>query len=161
MNIKDIPIGSVCIFDAVSGRTRVKNRLGIRVEDGFGVEGVSRRFWADEEWNITVKRVLAPSIEALARCAVIDPDDEGQVEDHWRMAGQTLTSYHKALRAMAMVTKPDEPQGLGAVVLVPDTGQRWVRADGSDVSWWNAGGDWCHWGEFPATVQVLSEGLLV
>jgi hypothetical protein len=164
MNIKDIPIGSVCIFDAVGkydNDIEIENRLGLRVEDGFGVRGEDSPFWADEHWNFTVKRVLAPSVELLARCAVIDPDDDEQVEALYDASATSrdLRDHLRALAALSVI-KPDEPQGLGAVVLDPDTGRRWVRADDSYVPWWNADGVWCCWDEFPATVQVLSEGLV-
>jgi len=162
MNNNDIPVGSVCIFDAVSGGVKVENRLGVRVEDGFGVEGVAIRFWEDELWSFTIRRVLAPSMEALARYAVIDPDDDEQVEALYDASATSrdLRDHLRALAALSVI-KPDEPKGLGAVVLDPDTGQRWVRTDDQGVPWWNADvANWRDWDEFPATVQVLSEGLV-
>ena len=94
---------------------------------------------------------------------VIDAEDGEAVERHWRMAGQSLPSFRAALREYANPTppKPDEPQGLGAVV-EDEQGLRWSLLPPT-VN----GKRWACWDEPKldrdyadiAAVRVLSEGV--
>lgn len=98
----------------------------------------------------------------LRPLVVIDPEDSEAVERHWRMAGQSLPSFRAALREYANPTppRPDEPQGLGAVVEDAD-GVRWVRSERHDCAPWDRVGEPVGGFLWPdvAAVRVLSEGV--
>lgn len=102
--------------------------------------------------------------------AVIDPEDREQVERLSEMVADEIVrnglksrdAMQAALREYANPTppKPEEPQGLGAVVESED-GRRWVRSkDTTTVCHWKpaAGGRRVRWSDLPA-VRVLSEAV--
>ena len=99
---------------------------------------------------------------------VIDPEDREQGDElrdliHKHGGVMLLGSVlQAALREFANPTppKPDEPQGLGAVV--EDEDKKWVRLDTDEAGWYpsdRAGSARC-WAEFSAAVRVLSEGVV-
>lgn len=90
----------------------------------------------------------------------IDPESPEDTERHWRVAGQSLASYRRALSEFAnpQPPRPEEPKGLGAVVeaindnhFVRVGSAGWVHVD-------DHGGNACNWEDI-AAVRVLSEGL--
>lgn len=121
-------------------------------------------------------------LRSVRRVVVIDPEDAEQVE---RLRSLTLQAFrdqdrtmgplddpllidllHAALREFAAPTppKPEEPQGLGAVVEDAE-GKKWVRVDGRGSTPWtqsDAGMDgiakWCKYAGIDA-LRVLSEGV--
>ena len=106
---------------------------------------------------------------------VIDPEDREQVErlaraycEQFSGRGAPLRpeeAWHMqaALRSLLAPAKPDEPQGLGAVVEDAE-GERWHRAREDKpgylgVVWLNPETyRWARWSEF-TRVRVLSEGV--
>lgn len=99
---------------------------------------------------------------------VIDPEDEENVDTIIDLiwtgndpANRPATwRIQAALREFANPTppKPDEPQGLGAVV-EDAKGRKWVRADDDDLPWYRASSDdWREFGSVTA-VRILSPGV--
>lgn len=102
---------------------------------------------------------------------VIDPEDRDQVE---RLLSRYLNEYDGmdsparkdevdcfqiALRSLVADPKPEEPQGLGAVI-EESSGERLVRtSDENDRAWTDENGDSWPWRKL-AVVRVLSEGLV-
>jgi hypothetical protein len=145
-------------------------------QEGLAVYGISdtgRRFdhcwrfglgafeWHDSD-NITTARPLV----------VIDPEDREQVErlesDLAERCGWSRLSsdaradaLQAALREFATPTppRPDEPQGLGAVVEDAE-GVRWVRTDPAAPAWtqWDAPVRRYTW-SYVKAVRVLSAGV--
>lgn len=105
----------------------------------------------------------------------IDPEDREAVErllvtygrqfTDWTPETDTnVTRLQAALREYAnpKPPRPDEPQGLGAVVEDED-GRKWVRADTDDIQWHRSASgdnDWREWRNI-AAVRVLSPGVEV
>ena len=126
-------------------------------------------------WGAVVRQTPDTQAYGWAPVVVIDPEDREQVE---RLTGHLADAMHDwpepramspgiladALREFAdpKPPKPDEPQGLGAVVEDAE-GQRWVRATnfttvrhwrGCDEHWQGRR----RWDEITA-VKVLNEGV--
>lgn len=104
--------------------------------------------------------------------AVIDPENENQISRlvdlvlahgyTFDRSGTTPSDLAAALREFAdpKPVKPDEPQGLGAVVEDAD-GERWTHADCDGPTWLQygtAGDTWRYYADIDA-VRVLSEGV--
>jgi hypothetical protein len=72
------------------------------------------------------------TIDGARPLVVIDPEDREQVKEIARLSALPIawTALRDALREFASPTppKPDEPQGLGAVV-EDDSGLRWTRVE--------------------------------
>jgi hypothetical protein len=100
---------------------------------------------------------------------VLDPDNPGQMTEFWTALVEA-SCFHASdmahvVRAMLpkpLISKPDEPMGLGAVV--DDGGKKWILIwTGEPGGVWQLEGesdrDRRLWSDFPDTVTVLSEGV--
>jgi hypothetical protein len=100
---------------------------------------------------------------------VIDPEDREQVARiesdfasrmHWRestLHDERRDALHATLRSLITPPKPDEPQGLGAVV--EHYGSNYVRVTNRKRPWADeADGNYVAWDELDGPVRVLSEG---
>jgi len=122
---------------------------------------------ADTDDYIPDSQAMGAHVVADPRpLVVIDPEDMEVMERVWRMADHTPTELQAALREFANPTppKPDEPQGLGAVV-EDDRGLRWCRVlvAPSFHPWAPFGqisndGAWRAYADI-SVVRVLSEGV--
>lgn len=94
--------------------------------------------WSDDTTPVHLP-VPDPDLIFVPRDAIVRPD-----------AGQ-VPPWVKAV---------EEPAGLGAVVVVNTNGRKWVRSrPGYADPWQQVGGDGQRrWSDFPADVEVLSEG---
>lgn len=106
---------------------------------------------------------------------VIDPDDTEAVERLHRLylderngwqrrthdgSGSALGFLTAALREFAAPTppKPDEPQGLGAVVL-DEHGRHWVRTNHGPTPWYLPNFGAAAWTSVHAVGEPLNEGV--
>jgi hypothetical protein len=100
---------------------------------------------------------------------VIDPEDREQVARiesdfasrmRWRestLHDERRDALHATLRSLITPPKPDEPQGLGAVV--EHYGSNYVRVTNRKRPWADeADGNYVAWDELDGPVRVLSEG---
>lgn len=97
---------------------------------------------------------------------VIDPEDAGQVSSLTKalirleqMTRSDTENVQAALRSLLPTPKPDEPQGLGAVV-EDASGDQWVRTHHDLEAHWRSatfGGTYNHYADI-AAVKVLSPG---
>lgn len=130
-----------------------------RVDDG---SGCSR--WIDEEGD----ERQGPALRDARPLVVIDPEDREQVERLTRIyyhdgggpLDELASRMQAALRGFVnpKPQKPEEPQGLGAVV-EDGAGSRFVRSDVETCNPWRGpnGLPW-EWSDIDA-VRVLSEGV--
>lgn len=133
------------------------------------LDDIERRFMHldNGQWvGITGTRYWGGELRPLA---VIDPEDREQVErlgrayvETWlgpreEASVETIDQMQAALRNLVTPPKPDEPQGLGAVVEDAD-GSLMVRTQDDKNPWTCYGGPRWSWDDVDA-VRILSEGV--
>jgi hypothetical protein len=151
----------------VTWRAQGKEHTDVRIRAKSA--SVGDVWWGGNGW------IGDASAKGARRLVVIDPEDREQVEALCRaeaaeyevrltaLQPEEITAMQAALRSLIADPKPEEPLGLGAVVVEPD-GKRWVRIESADSSepWrekpWACGPVRCHWQGVDA-VKVLSEGV--
>jgi hypothetical protein len=135
-----------------------------------GPEGTRRAVRRGGVW-INLDRegyVIDAYAETVRPLVVLDPEARDAVErlvgilrEHGGQGSASVVDrYVLALREFANPTppRPDEPQGLGAVV-EDETGHRWTRFSSEGIyPWLRNGGGNKNWSEI-AAVRVLSPGV--
>jgi hypothetical protein len=136
----------------------VATRNGLRFM--FCQSTAGREFWVDNEGDdrgisplgIPVGRPLRPLV-------VLDPELDEDVQrlcDAYKSVDHSVGTYwmQAALRSLVAPPKPEEPQGLGAVIEDAE-GTLWVYT-GEEYAWASNGGA-RHWHELDVA-RVLSDG---
>ena len=130
-----------------------------------GSRGI-RAIWQGNQWATESQRYFSDFQVQPRPLVVIDPEDEEMVRKFaaWTADGDyadwRIDWVRNFLRSLITPPKPEEPQGLGAVVEDMD-GKRWVRgwtADGLRPWYMHARGDGRDYTDI-AAVKVLSGGV--